>query len=378
MKPLPLIIILLVLDHIAFNGSRVTVALYAISLKASALTVGSLIALYALLPALLSVKAGRWIDRVGLNKPMYIGSIGVGIGTVLPFLFPSLATLYFTSVLAGMSFMLINVAAYHAVGELSSTEDRPTNFSYVALGFSTSSFIAPMMSGVSIDRLGYPVTFLILSLFTVIPIAALALKLLPPAKPAHHEQTLEAGDVFDLLRQRELRRLFTAMAIMTVAWDVYGFAIPVHGSAIGLSASEIGIVMGAFAAATFAVRLAMPFIAQRVSAWPLITASLLISGLSYAALPFTQNVGVMMVLMFTLGLGLGAPQPMVLTLLHQSAPQGRAGEALGLRTTLINTSQTVMPLVFGAVGTALGMAPIFFAIAAGLLVGSGFARRWQR
>jgi MFS family permease len=181
MKPLPLIIILLVLDHIAFNGSRVTVALYAISLKASALTVGSLIALYALLPALLSVKAGRWIDRVGLNKPMYIGSIGVGIGTVLPFLFPSLATLYFTSVLAGMSFMLINVAAYHAVGELSSTEDRPTNFSYVALGFSTSSFIAPMMSGVSIDRLGYPVTFLILSLFTVIPIAALALKLLPPA-----------------------------------------------------------------------------------------------------------------------------------------------------------------------------------------------------
>jgi MFS family permease len=184
--------------------------------------------------------------------------------------------------------------------------------------------------------------------------------------------------VFDLLRQRELRRLFTAMAIMTVAWDVYGFAIPVHGSAIGLSASEIGIVMGAFAAATFAVRLAMPFIAQRVSAWPLITASLLISGLSYAALPFTQNVGVMMVLMFTLGLGLGAPQPMVLTLLHQSAPQGRAGEALGLRTTLINTSQTVMPLVFGAVGTALGMAPIFFAIAAGLLVGSGFARRWQR
>ena len=58
MRPLPLIIILLVLDHIAFNGSRVAVSLFAINQQASALTVGTLVALYALLPALLSVTAG--------------------------------------------------------------------------------------------------------------------------------------------------------------------------------------------------------------------------------------------------------------------------------------------------------------------------------
>jgi predicted MFS family arabinose efflux permease len=378
MKPLPLIIILLILDHVAFNGSRVVVSLYAISLNASALTVGSLVALYALLPALLSVKAGRWIDRIGLAKPMLIGSIGVGTGTILPFILPTLGTLYVTSVLVGVSFMLINLAAYHAVGELSAPEDRPTNFSYVALGFSTSSFIAPMMSGVSIDRLGYPTTFLLLALFTVLPIAALSAKLLPAHKPAHHTDGATTGHVFDLLKRGEFRRLFIAMAVLTVAWDVYGFAIPVHGTAIGLSASDIGFVMGAFAAATFAVRLAMPFIAQRTRPWTLIGLSLLLSGLSYVALPFTESVRVMMALMFCLGLGLGAPQPMVLTLLHQSAPLGRAGEALGLRTTLINTSQTVMPLVFGAVGTALGMTPIFWMIATGLLVCGAFTRRWHR
>ena len=374
MRPLPLIIILLVLDHVAFNGSRVAVSLFAIKQQASPLTVGSLVALYALLPALLSVTAGRWIDRIGLNQPMLIGSVGVGAGTVLPFFFPGLATLYFTSVVVGVSFMLINISAYHAVGEMSAPEDRPVNFSYVALGFSTSSFIAPLLAGIGIDQLGYRSTFLILALFTILPIIALAARLLPaPTRHAAHVQPTR-GDVFELLRNAEMRRLFIAMAILTVSWDIYAFAIPVHGSQIGLTASQIGIVMGAFAAATFAVRMAMPFIANRVKPWSLLTAALLIAGTSFAGIPFTDSVSVLMALMFLLGLGLGAPQPMMLTLLHESAPAGRAGEALGLRTTLINTSQTVMPLVFGAVGVAVGMTPLFLTMAAALFAGGMFAR----
>ena len=374
MRPLPLIIILMVLDHVAFNGSRVAVSLSAINQQATPLTVGTLIALYALLPALLSVKAGRWIDRIGVNKPLLIGSVGVGCGTVMPFIFPTLTALYATSIITGVSFMLINVSAYHAVGEMSAPEERPVNFSYVALGFSTSAFIAPMLTGVAIDQLGYRSTFFILSLFTVLPIIALSANLLPAPKVHASREAMAKGDVMDLLRDADLRRLFIAMTILTVAWDIYGFAIPIHGSHIGLTASQIGIVMGAFAAATFAVRLAMPFIANRVKPWSLLAASLLISSVSFVAIPFTDSVGLLMAIMFLMGLGLGAPQPMVLTLLHQSAPVGRAGEALGLRTTLINTSQTVMPLVFGVVGAALGMTPLFWGMAVALLGGSVFAR----
>ena len=374
MRPLPLIIILMVLDHVAFNGSRVAVSLSAINQHATPLTVGTLIALYALLPALLSVMAGRWIDRIGVNKPLLIGSVGVGCGTVMPFIFPTFTALYATSIITGVSFMLINVSAYHAVGEMSAPEERPVNFSYVALGFSTSAFIAPMLTGVTIDQLGYRSTFFILSLFTVLPIIALSANLLPTPKIHASREAMPKGDVMDLLRDADLRRLFIAMAILTVAWDIYGFAIPIHGSHIGLTASQIGIVMGAFAAATFAVRLAMPFIANRVKPWSLLAASLLISSVSFVAIPFTDSVGLLMAIMFLMGLGLGAPQPMVLTLLHQSAPVGRAGEALGLRTTLINTSQTVMPLVFGVVGAALGMAPLFWGMAVALLGGSVFAR----
>jgi len=378
MRPLPLIIILMVLDHVAFNGSRVTVTLYAIHQGASALTVGILIAMYALLPALLSVSAGRWVDRTGMERPMLVGSIGVGAGAMLPFLFPGLAVLYATSVIVGVSFMLINVSAYHAVGEMSAPEDRAVNFSYVSLGFSTSSFIAPILSGVGIDNFGHRAAFLLLAAFTILPIAALSLKQIPFPAPRPRPHDVATGDVFDLLRDIRLRELFLTMTVLTVAWDVYGFAIPVYGVRIGLSASEIGIVMGTFAAATFTVRLATPFFITRVKPWTMLMSSLFIAGVSFFALAFANSVGTLMALMFLLGLGLGAPQPMVLTLLHESAPVGRAGEALGLRTTLINCSQTVMPLMFGALGAALGMAPVFWTIAAALIGGGVFADRVRR
>ena len=377
-RPLPLIIILMVLDHIAFAGSRISVTLYAIHQGASALTVGTLLALFALLPAILSVAAGRWIDRIGIVRPMQIGSIAVGVGALLPFLWPGMAALYAACVIVGLAFMLVNVAAYHAVGELSKPEDRAVNFSYVALGFSTSLFIAPILSGVSIDSFGHRTTFALLASFTLLPIIVLSLNLLPIAarkpKPAHDS----AGNVLDLLRDPQLRRLYITMAILTVAWDVYSFAIPVHGSLVGLSASEIGLVMASFAAATFTVRLAMPFFVQHVKPWTMLIGALLIAGLSFFLLPFASNVALMMALMFLLGLGLGAPQPMVLTLLHESAPAGRAAEALGLRTSLINGSQTVMPLMFGAVGAALGMMPVFWTVSAALFFGSFYARRARR
>jgi predicted MFS family arabinose efflux permease len=370
MKPLPFVTILLVLNHIASYGSRVTVTLFAIDMKVSTFTIGVLMALYALLPALTSVSTGRWIDRIGVEKPFRVGSIAVGTGTLLPFVWPSIWMLYATAIIVGMGFMLINVAAYHAVGEMSAPEDRPVNFSYIALGFSTSSFIAPILSGVAIDSFGHRYTFLLLALFTVLPITALGFKLLPMHRAHAREHEPVKGKVFDLLKDREMRKLFIAMTLLTLAWDVYGFAIPLHGTHIGLSASAIGIVMGTFAAATFTVRLAMPFLVSRVSPWGLIRFALVLAALAFAAIPFTTHVALLMVAMFALGLALGSPQPMVLTLLHESAPHGRAGEALGLRTTLINTSQTVMPMVFGIVGAALGLMPLFFAMAA-LLAGGG-------
>ena len=49
-----------------------------------------------------------------------------------------------------------------------------------------------------------------------------------------------------------------------------------------------------------------------------------------------------------------------------------------MRTMLANASQMVLPLVFGALGTAGGTGMVFWTLAAVLACGAGFALRQRR
>ena len=56
----------------------------------------------------------------------------------------------------------------------------------------------------------------------------------------------------------------------------------------------------------------------------------------------------------------------------------RTGEAVGLRTAITSLGQTVLPLAFGAFGTALGMLPLFWSVASLLGLGAGYAATRRR
>ena len=146
-----------------------------------------------------------------------------------------------------------------------------------------------------------------------------------------------------------------------VIHDVLGHSVVI------LSPATIGVVMAAFAGATFAVRLTMPAFARRVREWSVIRAALLVAGASFLLFPLGRSLGTLMSLSFVLGLGLGCAQPMIMALLYAASPPGRQGEVVGVRTMMLSTSSTLLPLVFGALGAALGMAPVFLAMAAGLI-----------
>jgi predicted MFS family arabinose efflux permease len=156
---------------------------------------------------------------------------------------------------------------------------------------------------------------------------------------------------------------------------MYAFVVPIYGTRIGLSASTIGIVMSSFALATFVVRLAMPTLARRLSEWTVVCAALAIAGTAYSMFPLVTQVPLLIALSFLLGLGLGCAQPMIMAALYAASPPGRQGEVVGMRTTMINASQTFMPLAFGAAGTALGMAPIMWTLAGALALGSWLASK---
>jgi predicted MFS family arabinose efflux permease len=287
-------------------------------------------------------------------------------------------TLYAASTLIGTGFMMFHVAVNQVVGALGRAEERAANFSWLALGFSVSSSLGPLVTGFAIDAIGHVRTFLLLFLFPLVPMIVTWLN--RPALPRAKERgaDADASRVMDLLRNRALRRVFIASGLLNMAWDLYTFVIPIYGSRIGLSASTIGVVMGSFAVAIFSVRLLLPLVIRHVTPWSVISAALLVSAAVYCAFPFFTSVPLLVALSCVLGLGLGCSQPMVMALLYNTSPPGRQGEAVGVRTTVMNASSTALPLTFGALGTALGMGPVFWAMAALFSAGAYFVNRRRR
>jgi MFS family permease len=367
-----------VLNHSVFIGSRVAVSLYAIHLHASPFTVGTLMSVYGLVPMLFAVAAGRLTDRIGPRFPLLAGSVLLAIGATLPVFVPGLPALYAAATMIGSGFMLYQVTVQNTVGFIGKPQDRPTNFSVLALGYSFSAFVGPMLTGLAIDSAGFITAFILLAVLPLPGVVVLAAdKLHLPRPPTHGPRPAEQR-VTDLFRQRELRSVFIISAVQSTAWELFSFMTPIYGSRIGLSASVIGVVMGSFAAATFVVRLSLPYLTRRLTAWRLLDVALLTAGASYLLFPLVTNVAVLMVLAFVLGIGLGGSQPMVMTLLHDAVPEGRTGEAVGIRAAVVTTSQTIMPLLFGALGSTVGVAPAFWAVAVALAAGSREARKRRR
>jgi MFS family permease len=365
---------LTILVHAAYASMRVTVSLFALSLHASALTVGIIMSLLAFLPMLLSVHTGRVIDRVGPRRPMVLGASLIAVGLALAVLLPRLETLFFVTSIAGVGFLLFHVAVHQAVGLIGAEGERTRNFGVLALAFSTSSFVGPMLSGFSIDLLGFRATFVVSAVIGAIALIAVYRDKSDIVRPSEHFSGRKRR-AMDLLRGRELRMVLVISGLLSMCWDLFTFAVPIYGVRISLSASQIGLILGAYGIAIFVVRLVIPLLAHRVDEWKMLIAAMIVTGVALAAFPFVTSAALLMGLAFVTGFGLGAAQPMVMTLIYQIAPNGRAGEAVGIRTLFLNISQTSVPLLSGAFGAALGMTPAFWLMAVLLAAGSWYARK---
>ncbi len=364
-----------ILNHTVLAGSRVTVSLYALSQGASPFVVGLLMGLYSFLPMWLAIGAGRLSDRIGVRRPMLLGSCGIALGAALPWFLSGLAILFVTTALIGVSFMFFQVAAQNATGALGAPADRPRNFGFLALGYSVSGLAGPLVAGFTIDRAGFQASFMTLALLPLIPMAVLGRGGLALPRPHTPHLQPTPGSVAAMFRNRQMRRVFVVNGLLSMAWDLHTFFIPIYGARLELSASMIGVILASFAAATFVVRLAMPWIARRFSELEVLTTALFVAGAAYALFPFVASVGPLVALSFTLGLSLGSGQPMVMSLLHSMAPAGRMGEAVGVRMSIINASTFAVPLVFGAVGSSIGIGPVFWLVGGALAGGGFFARR---
>tara|TARA_B100001105_G_scaffold250187_2_gene238152 strand:+ start:4506 stop:5756 length:1251 start_codon:yes stop_codon:yes gene_type:complete len=359
--------------HACTQGVRLAAPLQALQGGQGPAAIGLLMAMFALLPALLALPAGRMSDRYGYHRPARIAGALSLVGTGVAWLDSHYAALCAAAALCGAGSGFGMIAVQRAAGRMArSRAERLRIFSWVAMAPAVAGLAGPILTGVWIDHAGFRSAFAALAL---LPAAMLLVAQLVPQEtgrlpiPAAGSAAARPRPAWELLRAAPFRRLLLVNWLVATSWDVFGFALPILGHGRGLSAAAIGSVLAAYAASSMAVRLLIPLLAHRLSPRWVMSGTLLMVAAVFAAFPLLPGVGPMAVAAAVLGLALGAVQPAILSSVHDVAPMQRQGEALAVRSMTVHVSMAAMPLIFGALGSSLGAAPLFWLMA--LATGAG-------
>lgn len=362
--------------HAAMAGTRMAAPLLALSQGYSTFATGILVALFAFTQIFLSLPAGRFTDRHGLRRPLTwcaaAAMFGIGIAAVWP-IYPVLCV---SALLCGGSVGAAIIALQRHVGRAAQTPAQMKQvFSWLSTAPAAANLLGPLVAGLMIDQVGYRAAFLVLA---ALPLAAWLSARSARESVDERAKTRRAGTSWDMLAEPSMKRLLTMNWFMTAAWDLHGFMVPLLGHERGLQASVIGIILGAFALAAALVRIAMPFVSDRVQEWALITGAVAVAGLLLLAYPFTKSALTMGFVSALMGMALGSVQPMVLSMLHQITPSHRQGEALAIRLILINLSALTVPLMLGMTGGLIGSSGVFWLMGSVVTAGSGLGTRLRR
>ena len=375
-RPLLALILGQIALHSCMAGVRMAAPLQALQQHLGPGAVGVLMALFAAAPVLLALPAGRMADRHGYHRPLHIAvALSVAGGMLAAFTGHYLA-MCAAALLTGAGTNIGLITIQRTAGRMAvDATERMRVFSWLGLAPALANFVGPVTAGALIDLAGFRVAFAVL---TLMPLASLVSSRIVPreappprASPTHQR----ANTSWDLLRSPALRHLLLVNWLLSASWDVHTFVLPILGHERGLSASAIGSILGVFAVSVASVRFVIPFIAHRLSEAQVIAGAMLAVAAIFAVYPFVHSAWLMAGCAILLGFALGAVQPMVMSTLHHITPEHRHGEAIAFRSMAINTSSTLMPLVFGVAGTAIGAAYLFWVMGVAVGAGSVPARR---
>lgn len=365
--------------HSAMAGLRMTAPLQALHEGFSAWTVGLLLALFAVAPVLSALYAGRLADRHGYHRPVALAAaltIGGGVLAILSSLLGgvlhvALMCLAAMAMGAGSNIGMLTIQRTAGLAARDSTE-RVRIFSWLGVAPSFSNVLGPVAAGFVIDGLGFTAAYVML---TLLPLATLVTARQVPRLPPPVVEHVADRTAWDLLAVPGFSRLLAVNWLLSMCWDVHIFAVPVLGHERGFNASTIGVILGTFTLTVTLVRLVIPWMAHRLSELTVLRTAMVGTGVIFALYPLAPNALLMGVCAALLGLTLGSVQPMVMSMLHHITPDHRHGEALALRSMAMNTSSTLMPLLFGATGALVGASLLFWVVGGAVAAGSWTARR---
>lgn len=402
-RPLELLFACLVVVMVGYGITLTVLPFYAerihglagIDQRAVAFHIGLLTSVYALAQLVASPLVGRLGDRIG-RRPILLGGLAGMAATQAAFgMTSSLAALYAVRVIAGVSTAGAIVAASAYVADLTSVRDRSRGMAGFGTAVSLGLVGGPVLGGVlsrpgllftigwvRVD--GYSLPFLVAGLLAM-AVFVVSWRGLPESRPeesvAPGRETHTAGG-----RANEVGAgLGLLLLLSLVTASQFGLAL-FEGTFVLYARGRLGLVPEqaslAFLVCGFVMAvlqlLVVGSLARLVPQLVQVAAGFALMGVGVFALVTTRAFPLVLALIGVLAVGTALVIPN-LSALVSSGSFGRAGAALGLKSSASSLGQFAGPLIGGILLGWQASSPFVVGgvllLAIGLAVGLSYPRR---
>jgi len=358
---------------------RVTTSYRVVELDLPVIWLGIIASTYAVLPALIALRLGRFIDRGHDALATWIGAgltvvacVGLLVsGADKPLLLGSTALLGIGNLFTIVSQQMLCVRC----SGLRSRESVFGNFMVAcAIGQGLGPFIVGWVGGVA----KVPPTQLLFA--TGLALSAVAFAVAIAIRPSRQRGTNAAGKevpVAELLRLPGLWAVMIASVITVTAGDLIVIYLPLLGAERAIDVNNIGALLTARALASMAARLLYAWLIAGFGRVPLMVATLLGGSAAFACVAIPMPVALLYAAMASTGFTVGVANTLTVTSVMAMTAAGVRATANSLRVTGNRVAQVALPFGASLVAAVAGAAGIFVIIAASLAA-SGAAVWWSR
>jgi predicted MFS family arabinose efflux permease len=339
-----------------------------LALGADGTVLGLTVASFAVPPILLAVGLGRWTER---HHPAILLVSGLGISATAAFILvvaEAIPAMAVATTALGIGHTSGVIGTQSIMAQAQSSLARISRFGTLTAVSALGQIVGPVLGGLIIGHTEEPSLESTSSALLVaawvfvgaLPAAALV------TRARIQKSTVRTGRaerVWRLLSRRGMPAALMTSFSAKSGMDLLLVYVPLLGAVVGLTSSQVGVLLGINSTGALLARGATPFFVRRIPTLRLTVVATVVAASCLLVVALSHHLVAMMLAISVLGFALGLSQTTTMDWVVDLVDDTSRGSALGLRVATNRVGQAFVLAVAGAVSGALGVEAAFALLA---------------
>jgi MFS family permease len=356
------------LEQVVTTLVRVTTSYRAVELGLSVIWLGIITAAFAILPILLAVQIGRFIDRGNDARTAWIGGGLLVVACAGFVLSDSLVVLLLSTALLGTAHLLLVISQQVLCTRQNGPGVMERMIGNYMVANAVGQGVGPAIVGWVGGSASIPPTQTLfwIGLFAAVLTCASALMLRSGRPRTPRGEQKKPIPVSEIARIPGIRAIFFVSVVTVAAQDLIVVYMPLLGAERGIAVDAVGMLLAARAAASMASRFLFARLNELIGRARLTALSTFAGAAAYIALALPLPLAAMYVVIAAAGFALGISITVSIASLLALASEEARGTANSLRMLGNRVGQFTIPFLAGLIAAVTGVAGIFLIIGVSL------------